>query len=86
MVFGGFCSRCSRLCEGVGGEGRLRDSELATISAILKESLDSTPEFSTNEKEFDEENRAQKPSLLLRPALLVWFEVRVTRVCAQKSA
>jgi hypothetical protein len=31
-------------------------------------------------------SRAQKPSLLLRPALLVWFEVRVTRVCVQKSA
>jgi hypothetical protein len=34
----------------------------------------------------DEESRAQKPSLLLRPALLVWFEVRVTRVSVQKSA
>jgi hypothetical protein len=43
------------------------------------------PDRSTR-KEFDEENRAQKPSLLLRPALLVWFEVRVTRVSVQKSA
>jgi hypothetical protein len=44
------------------------------------------PKFSQHKKEFDEESRAQKPSLLLRPALLIRFEVRVTRVSVQKSA
>jgi hypothetical protein len=34
----------------------------------------------------NEESRAQKPSLLLRPALLVWFEVRVARVSVPKAA
>ena len=34
----------------------------------------------------EEEQGTKKPSRLLRPALLDWFEVRVTRVCVQKSA
>jgi hypothetical protein len=34
-------------------------------------------------KKFDEENRAQKPSLLLRPALFDWFEARITQCPAR---
>jgi hypothetical protein len=43
------------------------------------------PKPSQRQKEFDEERAGhKKPSRLLRPALLVWFEVRVTRsVCPE---
>jgi hypothetical protein len=60
-----------------------RRNEVSSLSG------DGVSESSQYQKEVDEESRAQKPSLLLRPALLVWFEVRVTRSVSaevQKSA